>query len=197
MKLYDLETLDMAILYARRMADSRVPYSNQPSEDEVLNNPDVIRCMIFMEEVLQEVKDNGGAVGSRQSGKTTPEASPSNAPRQFQYREDKPISQVLKQYAEQTGANASIISAASVNEWLAANGYLTKTWIAAFGAEGWIPTEKGEAQGIIGAAAGDPGREYVRITFNRNAQEFLARNLERITREQQEKKNKIAESAEN
>ena len=65
MKQFDIEKLDKAIIYAERMADGRVPYSNQPTENEVLNNPNVIRSMYFIKEVLEEVRANDGLVGRR------------------------------------------------------------------------------------------------------------------------------------
>lgn len=71
MKRFDLEKLDKSIIYAQRMADGRVPYSNQPMEDGILNNPNVIRCMFFIEDVLKEVKANGGIVGGEAKGSKT------------------------------------------------------------------------------------------------------------------------------
>ena len=89
MKEFDLDKLEKAIIYAERMADGREPYSNKPVENEVLNNPNVIRSMFFIREVLQAVKANGGVVGGRQP-KTVPAASfPFEVLEQFEYEVDK------------------------------------------------------------------------------------------------------------
>ena len=52
----DAKKLDIAILYLQRIADGNNPVNNMPAgEDSVLNNPNVIRCMYFVKEVLEEV----------------------------------------------------------------------------------------------------------------------------------------------
>lgn len=185
MKQFDLEKLDKAIIYAERMAEGKAPYSNQYVENEVLSNPNVIRSLYFIKEVLNEVRANGGIVGSRR-----PKASKSNAAalfpyevlKHFEYQYDKPVSYVLKQFVELTGdPDTPIITAAGVNSWLSANGFITKAVVNSEGRENWIPTEKGEEIGLAGVRKGEPGREYVRLEYNKDAQEFLARNLKKIT----------------
>ncbi|MBR2539775.1 MAG: hypothetical protein IKE85_02950 [Mogibacterium sp.] len=197
MKQFDLEKLEKAIIYTERMADGRAPYSNQPIENEVLNNPNVIRSMYFIKEVLQEVKKNGGVVGSKgiKQQKNTVEMAahfPFEVLDKFSYESNKPISLVLKQFVELTGKpDVSIISAVAVNKWLGANGYLERIVINAEGKENWSPTDKGVALGMISEKRGDPGREYIRIEYNKEAQEFLAYNLRRITEESLESRDKI------
>ena len=190
MKQFDLEKLEKAIIYVERMVDGRAPYSNQPVENEVLNNPNVIRSMYFIKDVLQAVRANGGIVGGKQSKSGAAASFPFEVLEQFIYQSNKPISYVLKQFAELTGdPDTSIISATNVNKWLAANGYITKAVVNDSGKESWIPTEKGTALGLITETRGEPGREYVRIEYNKNAQEFLARNLRGITEDWIKSKN--------
>ena len=103
---------------------------------------------------------------------------------EFEYQEDKPVSHVLRQFVELTAdPNTSIISAAKVNKWLGDNGYLTRIVIDDNGKENWTPTEKGVSLGLIAEKCGELGSEYIRIEYNKNAQEFLANNLQRITEE--------------
>ena len=185
MKQFDLEKLDKAIIYAERMADGRVPYSNQPIENDVLNNPNVIRSMYFIKEVLEEVRANDGVVG-RRAGKSRAPASafPFEVLDKFEYQSDKPVSYVLRQFAELTGdQNIRVISAAKVNKWLEANGFITKTVVNESGEESWIPTEKGEEIGLVTEQRGEPGREYTLVIYGKQAQEFLANNLKKITEE--------------
>ena len=62
----DAKKLDIAILYLQRIADGNNPVNNMPAgEDSVLNNPNVIRCMYFVKEVLEEVKRNDGVIGRK------------------------------------------------------------------------------------------------------------------------------------
>ena len=184
MKQFDLEKLDKAIIYAERMADGKAPYSNQYVENEVLSNPNVIRSLCFIKEVLNEVKANGGVVGAKRP--KNPRANAASFPfgvlKHFEYQYNKPVSYVLKQFVELTGdPTTPIITAAGVNIWLSANGFITKAIVNSEGRENWIPTAKGEELGLIMIKKGDSGREYVRIEYNKDAQEFLARNLKTIT----------------
>lgn len=57
----DMNKLDKAILYLQRIADGNNPVNNMPADDDaVLNNPNVIRCMFYVKDILEEIKRNGG-----------------------------------------------------------------------------------------------------------------------------------------
>ena len=46
--------LEIAILYLQRITEGRNPVNNMPvDEDSVINNPNVVRCMSFIKEVLE------------------------------------------------------------------------------------------------------------------------------------------------
>lgn len=185
MKQFDIEKLNKAIIYAERMADGRVPYSNQPTENEVLNNPNVIRSMYFIKEVLEEVRANNGLVGRRERKEKVPvSAFPFEVLERFEYQSDKSITYLLGQFKELADdPNTKIISAPKVNKWLEINGFITKAVVNDVGKECWIPTDKGEALGLTTERKGEPGREYILTIYTKPAQEFLARNLKRITEE--------------
>ena len=185
MKKFDIDKLERAIVYTERMADGKVPYSNQPTDDEILNNPNVIRCMYYINEVLNEVRKNGGYVGDKK--KSNPKdilAFPFDVLSGFRYKENMPISQVLRQFSALTGnPDRPIISAQNINKWLAAKGYIEKIVVNEEGKECWAPTQKGEAIGLIAFKKGEPGKEYLRIDYDEKAQRFLAENLKIITEE--------------
>ena len=66
MKKFDSIKLDTAIKYVERIADGCNPVNNNPLEDnDVLNNPNIIRCMYFIKDVLEEVQRNDGIVGGK------------------------------------------------------------------------------------------------------------------------------------
>jgi hypothetical protein len=141
--------------------------------------------MYFIKEVLEEVRANDGVVGRRKrKAKVPASAFPFEVLKQFEYQSKKPVSHVLRQFAGLTGnPDISIISATKVNKWLEANGYITKAVVSDSGREGWLPTDKGEAIGLITEQRGEPGREYTLTIYSKLAQEFLASNLKRITEE--------------
>ncbi len=67
MENIDLNRLKIAITYAERIADGKNPVTNAPArEEDVINNPNVIRCMFFIRDVLQQVYNNDGKIGGRQ-----------------------------------------------------------------------------------------------------------------------------------
>ena len=65
-------------------------------EDSVLNNPNVIRCMYFVKEVLEEVKRNDGVIG-RKTRKSKKAEFPVEALESFVYKEDKTITRLVEE----------------------------------------------------------------------------------------------------
>ena len=62
----DTNKLETAILYLQRITEGKNPVNNMPAEDDsVINNPNVIRCMYFIKDVLEELKSNYGYIGRR------------------------------------------------------------------------------------------------------------------------------------
>ena len=60
------EKLEKAIIYVDRIANGCNPVNNSPlTNDSVLNNPNVIRCMYFIKDILKEVYDNGGVISKK------------------------------------------------------------------------------------------------------------------------------------
>ena len=52
MEVVDKNKLETSILYLQRITEGKNPVNNLPAgDDEVLNNPNVIRCMFFVKEV--------------------------------------------------------------------------------------------------------------------------------------------------
>lgn len=179
---FDIKKLDTAMVYISRMADGRNPVNNEETDDEIINNPNVIRCLHFVLDVLRETRENNGIIGRKYSQQK--EAFPIEILEQFVYREDKSISHLLNQFAEPAkDRNIKKPSAASVNKWLGANGYLEKKVIRPGGKENWIPTEKGEETGLYAREGGMPGNEYVTVMYSQKGQMFLADHFEQILQE--------------
>ena len=47
MKEFDINKIKVAYTYLSRMADGRNPVTNHSVEDEILDNPNVIRCLHY------------------------------------------------------------------------------------------------------------------------------------------------------
>jgi len=95
---FDINKLDTAMVYISRMADGRNPVNNEETDDEIINNPNVIRCLHFVLDVLRETRENDGVIGRKISQQREP--FPIEILGQFVYREDKSISRLLNQFAE-------------------------------------------------------------------------------------------------
>ena len=58
MMTIDRNKLEDAILRVNRIVDGYDPVTNQSAEiDSVLNSPEMIRCMFFVKNVLEEVRN--------------------------------------------------------------------------------------------------------------------------------------------
>lgn len=74
--------------------------NNVPLENgDILNNPNIILCMYFIKDVLEEVQRNGGMVGGK-VGKEPALPFPIEVLNSFTYVEDKSITHVLNQIYE-------------------------------------------------------------------------------------------------
>lgn len=185
MAVVDLKKLDTAITYVQRIADGYNPVNNMIArEDSVLNDPNVIRCMFFVKEILEEVRRNNGEIGgSAKTAKKKVEKFPFEVLKTFQYQEDLSITHVLKQaHALANNENVEKFNAQTVGQWLKKNGYLTVEYREEVSKEVTVPTEKGKEIGIYTEVRNITGRVYIAVVYGRKAQEFIVRNLEGIVR---------------
>ena len=185
MKEFDLNRLNTARIYITRMAEGKNPANNQQVENEILDNPNVIRCLHFIKEILEEVSANHGIVGKQYQQKK--EDFPVEVLEEYQYRRDKSVSYVLKQMAEPLeGRNVRSLNAGKVNKWLGEQGYLEKRPAEENGKECWFPTPSGEAEGLYAEIHGEPGREYATIMYTEAGQKFLVSCVKRMLTEEAE-----------
>ncbi len=183
MAVYELKKLNTAIEFIDRLAEGKNPVSNEPaSGKEILDEPEMIRCLYLVKGVLRDVLDNKGAVGRQKSEKKSIEdIFPFEVLTAFKYRQDQTISDLINQILELLPEDMDIrIPATRITNWLRSSGYLEKKYMADINKEASYPTEKGEALGILAVKAGFRSNEYYRILYNQNAQQFIVENLEMI-----------------
>lgn len=180
MKEFDKKTLETAIIYVKRLAEGNNPINNQPmEEDTVLNNPNVIRCMYFVREVLEEVYNNNGAT-KKKAEKTASaiETFPREVLSQYSYREDKSIQNIISQIYEPVRSKGlKMLSGKVINDRLMANGYITEVYSEEFNKNVKVPTEKGIKVGMRAERVEYPGRTFISIFYNKEGQEFLIANF--------------------
>lgn len=181
MKKVDLTRLDVAIKYVERIADGRNPVNNVPLENnDILNNPNIIRCMYFIKDVLEAVQDNGGVIGGR-SGKEPSLPFPMEILDQFSYVEDKSITHVLNQIYEPIAEmNIKKVSVTKVTAALKEEGYLLEEPNPETGRMRKVPSEKGGELGIYMVEREYNGRMYQSVTYNQNAQEYIVSLIRKL-----------------
>lgn len=125
MKQFEQSKLDVAIKYVERIADGCNPVNNVPLEnDDILNNPNIIRCMYFIKDVLEEVQRNDGMIGGK-VGKEPVLPFPIEILDSFIYVEDKSITHVLNQvYEPIANMNVKKVSVTKITAALKEEGYL-------------------------------------------------------------------------
>jgi len=182
MESVDMKKLETAIVYLQRIADGNNPINNLPAdEDSVLNNPNIIRCMFFVKEVLEEVKRNNGYIGkkSKKSDKTD---FPIGVLASFSYQEDKAISKFVEQINELVDENVyKKVNYKSITQWLKLNGFLQEQYSQEFDKAITLPTEKGSQIGIRAERRNSSrGIEYMLVIYGKQAQEYIVKNMEKI-----------------
>ena len=184
MEVIDLQKLDTALLYIQRITEGKNPVNNMPAEeDSIINNPNVIRCMYFVKDILNEVRRNEGVIGGKSGVKKDNRKDyPLEVLDNFIYKEDKPISKFVEQLNEMIDINEyKQLSFNPITKWLKESGYLEVNQKSGSDMKETIPTEKGLEIGIKGEKRNNPnGVEYTYITYNQQAQEFIVKHMGEI-----------------
>ena len=179
----DFERLRKSIVYVSRMAEGKNPVNNTLIETEsILNNPNIIRCMFFIKDVLEEVYRNGGITANKNIYKTEPFSY--SVLNNFTYIEDKTITKLFKQINEPIeNTNMSKVKYTPVIKWLKSNGYISVEEVDGFNKKCSIVTEKGRNIGMYNEIRTSENTEYIAVMYGKEAQIFLVENLEKIINE--------------
>ena len=189
MKEFDIQRILTARIYVDRMMNGRNPATNQPVQNEILDNPNVIRCLNFVAEVLQAVEENNGLVGNNKSAsEKRGRYFTAEDLKHFQYRGDASIMQIIKQLKEPfEGQKVRGLDAPKINQYLAEQGYLARASSGLDRRRYWIPTAKGEEAGLYTVQREFDGNRYDQIIYSKEGQDFLLRQLETILNENRRK----------
>ena len=158
--------------------------NNVPLENgDILNNPNIILCMYFIKDVLEEVQRNGGMVGGK-VGKEPALPFPIEVLNSFTYVEDKSITHVLNQiYEPIADMNVKKVSVTKVTAALKQEGYLLDEPNPETGKTRKVPSEKGRELGIYTIEREYNGRMYESVTYNQNAQKYVVELIRKLVEE--------------
>lgn len=182
MERVDMKKLETAIVYLQRLADGKNPVNNVVvDEDSVINNPNVIRCMFFVKEILEEVKKQQGYVGKR-AKKNEKLDFPIDVLALFNYEEDKSISKLVAQLNDLIDVEVyKKLSYKMIIQWLKENGFLQEIFSQEMNKTITMPTEIGINIGIrTENRTSMRGGEYILIIYDKKAQEYIVHNMEKI-----------------
>lgn len=177
----DLDKLNIAIKYVERISNGNNPVNNLPLEEEsALANQNVIRCMHFIKNVLEDVRENGGFI-ERKPRQNKYKDFPLKILNEFKYEEDKTIVHFLKQLQEplEEGKHKRVV-AQTITSWLKDEGYLRDDKIGEFEFEVTAVTEKGKEIGMYNEKRTYHGRDYLVVVYGKQAQEFMVENFATI-----------------
>ena len=185
MEVVDTKKLEIAIQYLQRITEGHNPVNNIPVDDDsVIKNPNVVRCMLFIKEVLEEVKRNDGYIGRRPrtNRDSSKQEYPLEALKEFRYSEDKSVSRLVDQFNSLTDLTVfQKLTYKPIIAWLKQNGYLRDEQDEGTSKKHTLVTEKGSEVGIKSELRKDSkGQEFIYITYSRTAQEFIVSNMDKI-----------------
>lgn len=175
----DLKKLDVSIEYIKRMAEGKSPMNNEPLDNEsVLNNPNVIRCLYFVEDVLRQVRETEGRIGVKKGKRPFP----LEHLEKYAYRRDLSISQFTDQLNEGLDESGyKKLSYVKITSWLKTAGYLDVIEDRERNQKKSIPTAKAREIGIYTEEReSSRGIKYLAVLYNKDAQKFIIRNMENI-----------------
>ena len=185
MEVVDTKKLEIAIQYLKRITEGHNPVNNIPVDDDsVIKNPNVVRCMLFIKEILEELKRNDGYIGRRPrtNRDSSKQEYPLEALKEFRYSEDKSVTRLVDQInnlADMTVYRR--ITYIPITAWLKQNGYLGEEQTEENGKKRTVVTDKGRETGIKSELRRNAkDQEYVYITYGRTAQEFIVSNMDKI-----------------
>ncbi len=184
MKEFDKKTLETAIIYVKRLAEGNNPINNQPmEEDTVLNNPNVIRCMYFVKEVLEEVYSHNCKREKKVKEPSAIECFRPELLTQYRYREDKGIQSIIGQlYEPVADEGLKKIPPKVISDKLLAAGFISKVYSEEFKKNVKVPSEKGASVGMRAQRVDLPDCSYISIIYNEQAQKFLITNFMKLLR---------------
>ena len=185
MEVVDTKKLEIAIQYLQRITEGHNPVNNIPVDDDsVIKNPNVVRCMLFIKEILEEVKRNDGYIGRRPrtNRDSSKQEYPLEALKEFRYSEDKSVTRLVDQINNLADMTVyQKITYILITAWLKQNGYLGEEQTEENGKKRTVVTDKGRETGIKSELRRNAkDQEYVYITYGRTAQEFIVSNMDKI-----------------
>lgn len=185
MEVVDTQKLETAVIYLQRITEGRNPVTNMPAEeDSVINNPNVVRCMFFIKDILEELRKNDGYIGRRP--RTNRDNNKLDVPVEnlssFKYTGVKSLTKLVTQINELYDIGKyKKVTYEPIKSWLIMNDYLHEIFDNEYNKKVIVPTKKGIELGINSERRTDSrGIKFIYVTYNQLAQEYIVQNMDKI-----------------
>ena len=181
----ELETLQRAALYVKKMANGVNPLTDAVIEEsDFINNVRISRCLFYVSDVLEEVIKNGGKVVQKSSKKARiPFYVSSEDVKGFNYSKTPiSLSAIADKFNELIDLDSmQKMSYKTLADWLISQDVLTVT-DGPDGKPRKMPTDKGLSMGVsVIQRTSQQGIIYDVIVYDLTAQKFIVQNIMSIT----------------
>lgn len=180
----ELETLERAKTYIDKMANGIDPLSDLPvSDDDVINNVRISRCLFYVSDVLGKVIENGGFTAKTKKKKLPFSLTEEQASMFGVSQEPIPISEITKRINALADDTEHVsLKHTLLTKWLIDKGLLQETK-ASDGKMIKRPTAEGNKIGIFADHRTGRYGDYTVVLYKKEAQEFLKDHLPVILEE--------------
>lgn len=183
----ELEKMQRAKMYIDKLANGIDPIDDIPvSDDDVINNVRISRCLFYVSDILRQVIENNGVFGKTKKGPFFLSADVIN---QF-VASEIPLSVSEITNCLNSLANLDVctkLKNSDITNWLVEIGLL-EIELTPEGKKTKKPTPQGTELGIgLDARVGMYG-QYNIVLYNKEAQQFIVDNIETIVAYHSEKK---------
>lgn len=175
----DIKLVEHANEYIKKMAQGINPLTNEEvSEDDLINNIKISRCLFYVSEVLEDVIN--GKIEKPKKESVPPFEIDINDLSKFRYSPFPiGISEIANRINElRKDENSKKFNCTKISSWLVDTGMLSIVEIK--GKKHKRPTANGEAIGISSEKRQGQYGEYYAVLYNEDAQHFIIDNFEGI-----------------
>ena len=179
----ELETLQRAKMYIEKLANGIDPLTEtEITDDSVINNVRISRCLFYVSGVLEKVIENGGEV-KKTVVRAKAFAITDEQLQRVEVSEDAVgISIIAKRIEAVLDEGVKKVSASRITTWLLNEGYLSE--FIRGNKKNKEATQKGESIGIFTVdAVSLNGVPYRKTIYNADAQQFVINNILQIADE--------------
>lgn len=170
----ELETIRRAKWYMDKLARGIDPITDREiGEDSVVNNARLVRCFLYVSDVLQSVIDNGGSVGYNRKKKREFAITPQQLASVRPTAEFLRISEFTRLLHQTVGdPEMKQLNPTRFTNWLLDKGFLENS-VTPEGKMRRMPTEAGRRIGIRAHQRQGAYDTYMVVLYDKNAQQFL------------------------